>query len=431
MVHLVEDLVVGRGRQRAFPEGVVAVADEGFLEGEAGDERAERKDGQGHQHGERALMRGVLMGVVVAVGRDVDRPDGAAVHRMLRSLVVGRRPVRDRMGCVGGVAVMTPARLPLEGQKVEAPGIEGGHEHGDQRAQEAVGRTRPVRGESGLDDGVLGVEAGGEREPGQREGADGHHGGRERDMAAQAAHVADVLLVVHRVDDGAGAEEQERLEEGVREEVEDAGRVGADAEADEHIAELRAGRIGDNALDVVLHETDGGGEQRGRGADDDDGRLRGRGRLEERRQPRHHEHARGHHGGGMDERRDGGRAFHGIRQPGVQEELRRLAHGAHEEEQAGQRQGVPLVAEEPESAVRKLADARENRLEGDRVEQDENQEDAEGEAEVADPVDDESLDGGGAGRSPSRTRSRSGGSWRGRRPPSRRTSARGCRPSPA
>ena len=41
--------------------------------------------------------------------------------------------------------------------------------------------------------------------------------------AAEASHVAEVLLVVERVDDRPGAEEQARLEEGVRDEVEDAG----------------------------------------------------------------------------------------------------------------------------------------------------------------------------------------------------------------
>ena len=47
-----------------------------------------------------------------------------------------------------------------------------------------------------------------------------------------------------------------------------AGRIGADAERDEHVAELRAGRVGDDALDVVLHEADRRGEERGDRADD-------------------------------------------------------------------------------------------------------------------------------------------------------------------
>ena len=40
---------------------------------------------------------------------------------------------------------------------------------------------------------------------------------------AQSAHVAHVLFTAERVDHGAGAEEEQRLEEGVRHQVEDAG----------------------------------------------------------------------------------------------------------------------------------------------------------------------------------------------------------------
>ena len=68
--------------------------------------------------------------------------------------------------------------------------------------------------------------------------------------------------------------------------------------------------------------------------------------LEQRRQARHHEHAGGHHGRGMDQRRDRRRALHGVGQPGVQQELRRLAHRAHEQQQAQHGQRVALVAEE-------------------------------------------------------------------------------------
>ena len=90
----------------------------------------------------------------------------------------------------------------------------------------------------------------------------------------QPAHLAHVLLVGDGVDDRAGAEEEQRLEEGVREEVEDRHRIGADAERHEHVAELRAGRIGDDALDVVLHQADGRGEEGGDRADEDhDGRA--------------------------------------------------------------------------------------------------------------------------------------------------------------
>src|SRR5215213_7910033 len=100
----------------------------------------------------------------------------------------------------------------------------------------------------------------------------------------------------------------------------------------------------------------------------------------------------------MDQRRDRGRPLHGVGQPGVEQELRRLAHRAHEEEEAGERQRVPLDAEEAEARIGEVADAREDALEGDRAEQHEDEEDTEGEAEIANPVDDEGLDGGGPGR---------------------------------
>ena len=48
----------------------------------------------------------------------------------------------------------------------------------------------------------------------------------------------------------AGAEEEQRLEEGVREEVEDRRHVGADAERQHHVAELADRRVGQHALDV-------------------------------------------------------------------------------------------------------------------------------------------------------------------------------------
>ena len=100
-----------------------------------------------------------------------------------------------------------------------------------------------------------------------------HHGPEgPGDLLAQAAHVAQVLLARERVDHAARAEEQQRLEERVGHQVVDARRKRAAAHAHEHVAELRNGGIGEDLLDIVLRQADGGGEE-GRGdADHRDGR---------------------------------------------------------------------------------------------------------------------------------------------------------------
>ena len=79
-----------------------------------------------------------------------------------------------------------------------------------------------------------------------------------------------VMPVLHAVDHAAGAEEQERLEESVGQQVEGGRHVGADAQRGEHVAELRDGRVGQHLLDVVLRQRDRGGEQRREGADEGD-----------------------------------------------------------------------------------------------------------------------------------------------------------------
>ena len=77
----------------------------------------------------------------------------------------------------------------------------------------------------------------------------------------------DVLLLMAAVNHRAGAEEQQRLEERVRDEMEHAHRHAADAQAHHHVAELRNGGVSEDALDVVLRDGDGGGEDRGDRAD--------------------------------------------------------------------------------------------------------------------------------------------------------------------
>src|SRR6185369_4872308 len=106
----------------------------------------------------------------------------------------------------------------------QPPRIETGHQRGD-RAEPESDRpghraARPRR----LEDGVLGPEAGKadrtQANAGDRHRADHHHPEGERDLLPQGPVVPHVLLVVHGVDHAARAEEQQGLEEGVREQME-------------------------------------------------------------------------------------------------------------------------------------------------------------------------------------------------------------------
>ena len=74
-------------------------------------------------------------------------------------------------------------------------------------------------------------------------------------------------------------------------------------------------------------------KKRGDGADDVTKPLASGARSKHLARAADHEDAGGDHGGGVDQRRDRRRAFHRVRQPDVQEELRRLAHRADEQQQ--------------------------------------------------------------------------------------------------
>ena len=314
-------------------------------------------------------------------GQDVKRPDH---HR--------RAVMHPRQGFARG------ARLAMEGHEHQPPGIESGKEGGYEQQPEGEGSHRSVGGEGRLDDGVLGIVAGGKGKACQRQGAHQHEEPGLFQIGEQPAHAAHVLLVAHGVNDRTGAEEQQGLEEGVGEQVEHAHAIGPHAHGHEHVAKLRAGGIGDDALDVVLHQADGGGEEGGDAADEDDRVPGNGGQLVERRHARHQEDAGGDHGGGVNQRRDGGRAFHRIRQPGVQQELRRLAHRPHEEQQADDGENIALAAEEIEGLAGHGRGGGEDGVELDGAENGEDGEYAQGEAEIAHPVDHKGLDGRRIGR---------------------------------
>ena len=193
------------------------------------------------------------------------------------------------------------------------------------------------------DDRVLREEAGERRDADERERAREEAPLRERHHPPEPAHLPDVLLARERVDREARRHEEQRLEEGVRHEVEHPVRVAADPDADEHVADLRHRRVRDHALDVGLDERDQArDEQRERagagGEQLDRPRL-----LEDRVRARDQVDAGGDHRRRVDEGADRRRALHRVGQPRLERDLRRLRHRAAE--QAERDRGSPGVEE--------------------------------------------------------------------------------------
>src|SRR2546430_11565302 len=85
---------------------------------------------------------------------------------------------------------------------------------------------------------------------------------RSLDLPAEPTHFGHFLFAAHCVNDAAGGKEEQGLEECMRHQVKDARRECADAAGEKHVAELADGGIGQNFLDVRLHEADRRGEKR-------------------------------------------------------------------------------------------------------------------------------------------------------------------------
>ena len=209
---------------------------------------------QRHRHRLRRLVRSV--------------PPAVPPCRRLRRR--GRRPLRRGWRARGSrrarAAVLPrgPAVVPEERHRHQA-------EHVERRHQRRHDRHAPddlVVEERLVEDLVLAEEPRERRDARDRQRPDQHRHEGDRQVLLQAAHVPHVLLAGHRVDDRAGAEEEQGLEERVRHQVERAGRERAHAHRQEHVAELRHRRVRQHALDVVLHQADRRRHERRRHADD-------------------------------------------------------------------------------------------------------------------------------------------------------------------
>ena len=184
-------------------------------------------------------------------------------------------------------------------------------------------------------------------------------------------------------------EEQQRLEESVRHQMKHRHRIGRCAQRDGHVAKLRQRGIGDDALDVVLDDAQKAHEQRGDGADGHDQVQRRVRQLEQRRHARDHEYAGRDHGRGMDQRRNRCRALHRVGQPDMQRELRALAHRADKQAYADHGDQHPVGSGKAELC--ELAGLGEHLGVVQRTAVGQQQTDAQDEAEISDPVDQEGL----------------------------------------
>ncbi len=257
------------------------------------------------------------------VQRQMDKPAEQRGHRE-----DGQRKVVRELGVRLVHAVVV--RLTEERDEDHAERVQPGHE----RAEQAHVVQVHVPAGIGLEqDLVLREESGRTRKRDQPQRTDQKHPEREGQITSEISHLEDVLLVVQRQDHRAGREEQQRLEEGMRHQVEDRRLVGAGTERQEHVADLAHRRIGEHALDVGLLQSDEARHQCGDAAHPAH-------RLErDRRDLEHHVRARdqvdtgGDHRRRVDQRGDRRRAGHRVRQPGLQRKLRRLAAGASENQQ--------------------------------------------------------------------------------------------------
>ena len=238
--------------------------------------------------------------------------------------------------------------------------------------------------ERGDQDLVLAEIAGSVGEGRQREAADEKTQESDRKLFALRPHAEDVLFVMQAENDRAGAEEEQRLEEGVGHQVENRSRPGADAEAEKHVADLGYRRIRENPLDVVLGHGGESRHQQGDQPDPGDEQLNVGREFEQRMGAGDQVNARRDHGGRVDQGADRSRARHGVGKPGLQGQLGRFADRAAKQQQRGD--GGQSRADRPFRLGRM-----QHFLDVQGAELGEQQEQADGHGRIADPGNDEGL----------------------------------------
>src|ERR1035438_3840042 len=133
--------------------------------------------------------------------------------------------------------VMMAAIVAPEGHKHGAPDIERRHAGGDGADPVIPGRNVIGRDQNG----ILDEESGGTGNACDSKSGAYQGPKRNGDLASETAHLPHVLLTTASVDHATRAEEEQRFEKRVRQDVPDSGRKSADTFTQEHVAELGDG----------------------------------------------------------------------------------------------------------------------------------------------------------------------------------------------
>ena len=227
------------------------------------------------------------------------------------------------------------ARLPEEQEQGETQRIGDRKGRGDRRHhRHQPGQAEQAHFQRFAQHQFLRDETAQRRQARHRGGGQRRQRRRDRHHLGKPAQPADVARARFVIDD-ARRHEQGGLERRVVENVQHRDgcrRFEREAQQHDQQAELADGRIGENALQIVLEERHPRAERHGNEAHAGHDNRVEIGARQHRPETRDQEHARLHHGGRMEIGADGRGCGHRVRQPEMERELGRLGETAEQDQ---------------------------------------------------------------------------------------------------
>src|SRR5438067_2434668 len=152
------------------------------------------------------------------------------------------------------------AALPKEGHKPEAEHVERYHSRGDQSDQPEDPVSVSLVRECLPENLILREKSAKWWKSCDGERSNRHHPECPRNQLSQSSHVAHVLLAAERVNHRSCCEKEQGFEKRMRHKVENARRERGHTAGHKHVAKLRDRGVCEDALNIVLHQADAGGE---------------------------------------------------------------------------------------------------------------------------------------------------------------------------